>query len=290
MAQLYVQGRVFYAPGTWGTKIPVAAASIEIVDNEPPGGAPDGIWSGRTDDTGYFGGWSRDWQDRVAVTLIKPDSRGLPQQTTSVVADPTDVLSLTIHISDAGREVWLPYPYVGDAVEPPDVVVGWGPVNASPPIVPWRAPTGVVDPAHTVSVVAAVNGSECRAPVDITDRVRAETDAGTAEIHIDVFEPAAVALMTTITGTNEIADWAGDRLGIPQRWRTSHDAPMGDSTIALLAGCAIVKTGAGLDLLLVSVGVAALHGVDNGYPHLTIEPAGPAHGVSAPGFRLTLRR
>lgn len=68
MAALNIRGRVMCFPGT----VPLRGATVEIIDVDKGGNGDDIIFTGTTDDNGYFQGTSNDWKDRNTEQVTTP--------------------------------------------------------------------------------------------------------------------------------------------------------------------------------------------------------------------------
>ena len=291
MSSLHLRARVVYMAGPWGAAVSIPRAAIEVVDVDLPGLGDDLIWSGTTDDNGRFDGWSSEWHDSATVPSVTFDKWGRPHWGTTTVEDPTDVLALAIHVTEGGHDVWLPFAYIGDDQQSPDVIVSWGPANQPAPSAPtWPPFGGVFNPQLPLAFIASVNGHGCLIPPDISARVHAEIGARSDSIRIDVLDPVAVGLMAFASNATNVLEWAGGQLGIPEHWRPGRNESMDASASGLAVGCAVVKTGAVPSPVLTAVGVAVLYAVNKGYVKVSMGSGGRGRGIPREGVSFTLTR
>ncbi len=288
MGQLRLHSQVVYMPGHWGVNAPVAHAAIEIVDVDEPGKDDDRIWSGTTDGDGRFRGTSGEWQDSESFSVPVADWQGWHWEH-GTMPDVTDALVLQIHVTDGDQDGWFPYVYWSDEAQSPAIVVPWAPRDAGLPLLP-DIPLGPIDPRWMPILLAAVNGEACMTLGDVNARVQRAVAKGATPIHIDVFDPAAMLVMRTSDALDNLATWAGERLGIPERWRPSHNRWVDDDMAGASVACAVVKTGIASSPLLVHVGVSVLYAVNHGYHDVSMGASRKSRRSTGSDVRFTVAR
>ncbi len=161
MASLNIRGRVMAFPGNEGLQ----HATVEVIDVDSGGNGNDIIFSGTTDENGYFSGTSSDWVDANTVRIPKP----FPFHGSVDVPTP-DVLVLKIRVRkgawDSGD---LPFlnPPPGAPVAP--IIVNC--VNAR------RKPQ--------------VNGQDCSDGYELQKKAREALERGDHEVVISLYGPDA---------------------------------------------------------------------------------------------------
>ncbi len=200
MAQLQLKGSVIHQAGVWGSLVAAAGVTVEIIQHHLASTKKTTIWTGVTDSSGRFQGQSSEWRRMRTITL---------GPVTKTEPDPTDVLALTAHVFDAsggGRDVTLPFAWLGDFLPTPPLIAGW-----EPPMARKGSVNGATcySYADIISRAAAVVQSQQRLCVDIrTFGARVHSDLVRLKSYGDGIAPsimaraAAIAANTSIVLTN----------------------------------------------------------------------------------------
>jgi hypothetical protein len=229
MSKLNLKGKVIYPPGFWGINRPVVGANIEIRDIDAPGRHNDKIWEGQTNSQGVFQGQSSDWVDKIQIG-VKPIPGSFPPKLEPIYGpDPTDILVLTTTIKQGNKEVTLPFPFLGDNVEVPPLLVPWGPIDPVP--------------------VVTVNGEPCYDPQEVASKVKSNIDNGKPlSISVSDLKKWIKIQRLPIAGVVEVA--------IPA-WAAG--------TFLILVGVAILCLSASASALIMGVAVALILSAVLGY-------------------------
>lgn len=116
MATHLIHGKVSYAPGAWGTGVPVPYATVQIWDRDLGGDGHDLIWEGTTNAHGHFEGMSREWIDANTARL-----RFQGRELEVLVPDFGSFYYRIIHAGHDSGEISLPQ--LGEF----NATVDWGP-------------------------------------------------------------------------------------------------------------------------------------------------------------------
>ncbi len=127
MAPLLLHGRVLHMPGSWGRAVPAQGVIIKIIDIDEPGNPDDLIFTGKTDEYGYFEGETTEWRDRKKTEMWVQDNWWRGHWEEGEVPDLTDALILQAQIKQGKHETKLQFVYVDDQTMSPPLIVPWGP-------------------------------------------------------------------------------------------------------------------------------------------------------------------
>lgn len=165
MASLNIRGRVMAFPGNEGLQ----HANVVIIDIDSGGNGDDVIFSGTTDENGYFSGTSTDWVDTNTVRVDKP----WPLHGSADVPTP-DALALKVRIRKGGDDTgYLPF------VNPP----------SGAPVVPIIV--NIINVRHKPQV----NGQDCSDGYELQKKAREALERGDPEVVISLYGPDATPFM-----------------------------------------------------------------------------------------------
>jgi hypothetical protein len=277
MAQLKLKGKVQHLPGSWGAALPVAGATVKVIDVDLPGRQNDTIWTGVTNAAGEFSGTSADWQDKESVQVWVPTGfSGFPPQATGhwqtkTVVDPTDVLSLTVTVSQGGQSATLPFAFLGDNVSS-TVVAPWGP----PPI----------------AIVGKVNGQGCATHQELSARLKTAVEAGASPITVEVYGADLQPLLALGQPPAQLRAWVQQRL--PAGANIQASGFTGTEVVFILLAVAVIIMAVGASVFLVTCGLALIYAIHKGYINLSAEQcvSVPTPGGASANFcvKLTLAK
>ena len=259
MSTLNIRGRVMCFPGT----LPLQNATVEIIDVDSGGNGDDIIFTGTTDNNGYFQGTSSEWQDRNTARVPKP----WPLHGTMEIEVP-DILILMARIrkgtNDTGR---IPF-----SLPPPGTPV-------VPIVVPWSC-VGIRKPK--------VNGEECSDGFDLQVKARAAFERRDPTVHITLYGPDAMPFLPFADkNLDALKALAGARFpGAPNMLYPNPVVADDLIYIAIIILC--VGAAYSISVISTAVAIALVLALILGYKHLKVHTATEADGTIVVDFEVNM--
>lgn len=246
-------------PGT----LPLQNAMVEIIDVDSGGNGDDIIFTGTTDNNGYFQGTSSDWKDKNTARVPKP-----APFSGSVEVEAPDVLMLMARIrkgsNDTGR--------IAFALPPANAPV-------TPIIVPWSC-AGVRKPK--------VNGEECADGLDLQIKARAAFERKDSTVHITLYGPDAMPFLAIADkNLDALKTLVGARLPGAANMLYPNPVVVDDLVyIALIILC--IGAAYSISVIATAVAIAIVLSLLLGYRHIKVHAATESDGTVSVDFEVKM--